>query len=141
MPVLIPKEPYASDRLLLRALCMWREARGESFQAKLGVDWTIRNRTALAPREGFRASTRENILKPWAFSSFMEGDPNATKYPEDGDKSWQDCVAIAGATEHADPTAGAVFYHDSSIKRPSAWGNVVPTVQIGRLSFYKLPTT
>jgi hypothetical protein len=38
----------------------------------------------------------------------------------------------------ADVTGGAEFYHDNRLAAaPSAWGNVVQTVQIGTLTFYK----
>src|SRR5579872_4813595 len=100
MPLAPLNEPYASDPLQLLALCIWREARGECPEAKLGVAWTIRNRCAMAPAQGFKHDIAGNILKPWAFSSFMEGDPNAVKYPQETDLSWHDSMLAA---ESADP--------------------------------------
>ena len=95
MPLALLEELYASDETLLLALCIWREARGETPAAKLGVAWTVRKRCAMAPAQGFKKDVAGNILRPWAFSSFMAGDPNASKYPQDGDPSWKDSIAAA----------------------------------------------
>jgi len=131
-------EPYASDETLLLALCIWREARGEDMAAKLGVAWTVRNRCALAPREGWHQSIRANVLKPFAFSSFNAGDPNAAKYPRPDDTSWWDSVAAAESVE-ADPTMGGVFYYSAPITEvPRQWGAVVHSATIGGLQFYRL---
>lgn len=136
--VITPHEPYASDQLLLTALCIWREARGESPLAKLGVAWTLRNRCAMAPLEGFRKTLTDNILHPGAFSSFSEGDPNATKYPLMSDPSWAESLLAAHAGE-ADPTLGSVFYFSPPLTQPpSAWGDVEHAADIGRLHFYRI---
>lgn len=138
MPVLMPKPEYLDDPTLLLALCIWREARGEPLAAKLGVAWTVRNRCAVAPREGFRRDIAANVLKPWAFSSFMAGDPNSAKYPEANDFSWLQSLAAAKSAE-PDPTGGAVFYYSKPLTAPpKAWGNVQHAADIGGLHFYRL---
>ena len=131
---------YATDPVRLLALCIYREARGESLQAKKGVASTVLNRCVMAPREGFRSDIIGNVLKPYAFSSFLPEDPNYSVFPTESDPVWLDCLAAAHPTIAADPTDGAVFYHDNTLLHaPSAWGTVIPTTQIGRLKFYKLP--
>lgn len=138
MPVLPPREPYLSDPVQLLALCIWREARGESAAAKLGVAWTIRNRCALAPAQGFKHDVAGNILHPWAFSSFMEGDPNSTKYPAADDQCWLDSLSVARSID-TDPTLGAVFYFSPPLTAPpKAWGAVIHSATIGGLNFYRV---
>lgn len=155
--LITPKDPFATDPIQLLALCIWREARGESLSAKIGVGWVIYNRCQMAPAQGFKADIMGNILKPWAFSSFMYGDPNASKYPEPGDRSWKDCLTAADTIDSVDkwtheelihkidPTNGAVFY--DSFKVPPGthppigapgWGKTTFTVSIGNLHFFKL---
>lgn len=132
------KEPYLSDPTQLLALCIWREARGEPYAAKLGVAWTIKNRCLMAPAQGFRFDIPHNILKPWAFSSFMAGDPNAAKYPEPNDPSWIDSLKAAESTE-ADPIGSAVFYFSRPLTEPpNVWGRVDQTAVIGGLKFYRV---
>ena len=137
MSVLMPIEPFLSDQHQLLALCIWREARNQPDAAMLGVAWTIKNRCSMAPREGFKADIAGNVLKPWAFSSFMEGDPNSTKYPEPG-PVWDRCLAAARSAE-ADPTGSAVFYYSPPLMQPpSAWGSVEHSADIGELHFCRI---
>ncbi len=134
-----PMEPYASDETLLLALAIWREARNQPHAAKLGVAHVIRNRCAMAPAQGFHSSISANVLKPWAFSSFNQGDPNSAKYPRPDDSSWIDSLAAARSAE-PDPTGAAVFYFSPPLSAPPhAWGEVEYTARIGQLSFYRIP--
>lgn len=144
MPVLWPPEIYINDPIRLLALCAWREARGESLAAKLGVTWTVKNRCAMAPAQGFKPDIAGNILHPWAFSSFMAGDPNSLKYPAESDPSWIDSLAAAKSVE-ADPTGNAVFYFSRPLTAPPkkedgtcAWGNVEHSATIDGLQFYRI---
>lgn len=140
MPVLTPPEPYISDPTLLLALCIWREARGESIDTKRGVGWVVMNRCHMAPAQGFKRSIPENVLHPWAFSSFMEGDLNSLKYPADTDASWHDSRTAAESLGLVDPTNDAVFYFSRPlIAPPHAWGNVEHAATIGGLKFYRIP--
>jgi len=130
--------PYRADPILLLALCIWREARGEPYAAKLGVAWVVRNRCTLAPQEGFKHTLVDNILKPFAFSSFNTGDPNSIKFPEDGDLNWLDSIVAAESLE-ADPTMGACFYYSPPLtSAPMAWGKVTHSATLGVLQFYRL---
>ena len=131
------KAPFDTDDEQLLALCVWREARGESLAGMTGVANVVMNRCKIAPAQGFRHDVRGNVLKPWAFSSFMPSDPNSQKYPTPG-IVWQNCLAAARAAM-ADMTGGAVFYFSPPIKTPPiVWGNVRNTTNIGNLHFYAL---
>lgn len=133
---------FRRDPAQLLALCIWREARGETQLARVGVGKTVTNRCAIAPAQGFGHTIDTNVLKPYAFSSFNRGDVNASKFPFDLDSTWQACQLAAKAAidaSHPDPTRGAIFYHDSSLTAaPHAWGPVKLTAEIGRLKFYNL---
>lgn len=139
MQTVIPRSPYDADPMLT-ALCVWREARGCDYQAKLGVVWVIRNRCAASPREGFRATPTEEILRRWQFSSFNEGDPNSLKYPDGVNSVWQDCLRAATDAVSPDPTGGAVWYFSWPLTEPpSAWGHVEITATIDGLTFCGFP--
>lgn len=134
--------PYLDDSTLLLALCVYREARGECYDAKLGVANVVRNRVRLSPAEGFKRTVRENVLKPYAFSSFNDDDPNRNVYPlhiaDTSNRAWQDCLRAAKSLD-PDNTGGAVFYFSSPlVDPPPAWGKVKATVRLGDLSFFKM---
>lgn len=143
--VITPPEPYASDPTLLLALCIWRESRSEPIDAKRGVGWVIMNRCQMAPAQGFKHDIPGNILHPWAFSSFMEGDPNSVKYPAESDPSWQESRLAAESLGLVDPVGGAVFYFSPPLISPPlkhdgicAWGDVERTAILGALQFYRI---
>jgi spore germination cell wall hydrolase CwlJ-like protein len=131
-------EPYASNVTRLLALCIWREARGESIEAKHGVASVIRNRCAIAPAEGFSKTIEGNIFKPYAFSSFNPGDPNSTKFPLPNDSSWLDSLHVAQSNE-PDTTCGAVWYFSRPLTAPpKQWGKVEHSATIGGFQFYRI---
>jgi hypothetical protein len=130
------------------ALCIWREARGTSNAARLGVLNVIRNRTK-DPRHRWPINELEVILQPHQFSSFNPGDPNATLFPQfskPGDfKAWSEICDLLMANTPAlasapDPTFGANCYHSIPA------GDTLPkwaeldkfTVAIGPFKFYKI---
>lgn len=133
--------------LVLLALCIWREARGELYVTKTCVAWTIRNRVM---KPGWWGHSWEGvILMPYQFSSFNHNDPNATKLPHSEDPSWQDCLDIATKVFATPPgledlTQGATSYFDASLDPdPPKWsfdGSNQKTVDFGRLHFYRLVT-
>ncbi len=131
-------DPYS---LILLAICIWRESRGEVYEGKQGVAWTIQNRV-LSPR-WWGHSLNGVILMPWQFSSFNANDPNAVKWPIPTDPAWVDSLEIATKVldgSLADNTGGATSYFDNSITSPT-WatdGSNTATVSIGNLNFYKL---
>lgn len=138
MTTLTPKSPY-NDGEMLTALCIWREARGERYEAKRGVYCVLRNRCRMAPQQGFKSTLDENILKPWAFSSFNSNDPNSGKYPDETSDAWLDCLHAARDNGDYDSTGGAQFYFSRPLTEPPhAWGPVEITAVIGGLTFCRL---
>ena len=127
--------------LSLMALCCYREARGEPQDGKLGVCHVIQNR---ANKPGWWGTdVKSVILKRFQFSSFNTEDPNVDIWPMDNNPAWTQCLSAASAVlmgDDPDLTHGAVYYHDSSISFPKAWGkeeNYVKTLVVGKLSFYR----
>lgn len=131
--------------IVLFALCLWREARGELYTTKTGVAWTIRNRVK-NPR-WWGHDWIGVILMPWQFSSFNHNDPNSSKFPMTTDPVWPECLEIASKVYSEPPTlydntAGAVSYFDASLDGdPPKWatdGSQIKTVDIGKIHFFKL---
>jgi len=130
--------------IVLMALTIWREARGESFDARTGVAFVIRNRVN---RPCWWGKTWLQVcFTKWQFSGVTGvGDGNLIKWPQENHiadwKSWEDCLLIAEKVYNgqlSDPTKGATHYHDDSIDYPQAWGdNMQPTTSIGKLRFYR----
>lgn len=127
--------------LALLMLCIWREARGESIDAKHAVGWVIRNRKEKGG--WFGNSYYSVITKPAQFSSFNVGDPNATKFPNPiTDASYGECLLAAKHVYDGtapDNTMGSTYYFDDSMAaNPPGWASAfVPTVKMGNLNFYK----
>lgn len=137
-----PSDMYS---IVLFALAIWREARGELYITKTAVAWSIRNRVTHPSWWGH--DWTGVILMPWQYSSFNRSDPNATKWPLCSDPSWADCLDVASKVFPDtpmvdDPTHGATSYFDHSLDTdPPKWsidGSNVKTVDYGRLHFYKL---
>jgi spore germination cell wall hydrolase CwlJ-like protein len=145
------KEFKEQDPRVLLAMCIWGEARGESWPGKISVGHVVMNRTM---KRGFgvditqpldETKVVQAVLHPYAFSCLNANDPNRVKLlnPTQHEKTetWEQCYKAACAVidgTHEDPTDGAVFYHDASLPgAPKAWGSVQKTASIGRLHFYK----
>lgn len=145
-----PHLPFEHQHpLVLLAMCIWGEARGEGMAAKIGVACVVRNRVGYQGKygEGFSGV----ILKPYQFSSFNAKDPNRAKLLEPLDHDsvdvWQACLTAAHVVywgSQSDTTHGAVFYYSRPLKAPPlkhdgtcAWGSVAHCVDIGWLSFWR----
>lgn len=123
--------------VFLTALCAWREARGCSDEAIRGVLHVIKNR---ADKPGWWGTDYVSVvLKPEQFSSFTAGDPNATKFPQDGDAAFARILNFTDLVlnnQDEDLTGGAVNYHDASVS-PS-WADPLKRVAvILPFSFYR----
>ena len=134
--------PEQSYELILLMLCIWREARGETFEAKHAVGWVIRNRAMKPGKQWYGNDWEEVILKPWQFSSFNANDPNAAKFPLPTDPAFGACLLTAKHVydgTFADNTDGSTFYFDDSMAaNPPDWAKTLTsTVKIGRLNFFK----
>ncbi len=119
---------------ILTAICIWREARGESSLAQRGVWHVINNRAA---DKRWPNTAPQVILQPKQFSSFNEGDPNAVKWPMPLDPSW---LRVCNVVDEPgdDPTAGANHYHSAMPVLPSWAEPLKLTCHLGGFSFYKL---
>lgn len=127
----------------LACLCVWREARNQSQDARRGVWWVLQNRVG---KPLFRPSLVRVVLQPWQFSSFNATDVNVTKFPNEVHaldwQAWQEIMAIA-ESPGTDPTGGAVYYESLEpaeldvIRAKESWFAAEKmTVQIGAVRFY-----
>ena len=101
------------------ALCVWREARGESVRGKTLVAQVIANRVA-DPR--WPNTVSEVVLQPKQFSSFNRSDPNSRKFPTEGDPAWIESVTAADVvltTEN--PITTSNHYHTTAVH--PAWAD------------------
>lgn len=143
-----PSRPFEEQEpLVLFAMAIWGEARGECLASKMGVAWTIINRVR---RNGwFGKGLVGVILKPKQFSCFNEGDPNRDKMLEplkhDSETVWRACWNVAeGEGKYLDDTVegpfpGVTCYFDRSMdKDPPEWARKMELVRrVGRLRFYR----
>jgi spore germination cell wall hydrolase CwlJ-like protein len=109
-----------ADQLLRRfaiALCLYREARGESHLGKLLIAQVIENRVQ-DPR--WPNTYVGVITQPWQFSSFNRTDPNVTVFPHEHETAWADCVAAADAVL-ATPTPFTTANHYCVTTLHPAW--------------------
>jgi len=136
-------KPFASQQpLILLAMCIFGEARGDVAEAKLGVGCVARNRLR---RNWMHAKTWADVmLKPYQFDCFLPDDPNSAKLltpmATEAESVWDSCyyAALGVMLNCPDITGGAVFYYSRPIMRPpAAWGSVVQTTQFGGTWFFK----
>lgn len=123
--------------LFMMALCAWRESRGESRDARRGVLHVIHNRASKPSWWG--TGTIEVILKPYQFSCFNAGDPNATKIPGADDVAFKQILELAAnvlVNQDEDLTDGATHYHDRNVF-PEWAAKMKVTATIGAFTFYK----
>lgn len=107
-----------SDRYWLIAT-VWQEARGESFDGKVGVAEAIIERKGTRyMSDGTYAGT---VLRAWQFSGWNTGDPNrikAAKLDED-DPVVNECIrAVEVAEAGSNLTNGARHYYNPSVCSP-----------------------
>jgi len=128
----------------MAALCVWREARNQSQEARRGIWWTLQNRVG---KSLFRPNLVSVVLQPWQFSSFNATDPNVTKFPNPlvpmDWQAWLEILAIA-ESPGVDPTKGAVYYESfpaeelDAIRGKDSWfARDKLTVQIDQVRFYQ----
>lgn len=136
---MISLDPKAWEYYLL-ALCLWREARGEGYDAQCGVVWTVLNR--LKARSWFGLSISEIVTKPWQYSAMAApGDRQLTKWPAADDASFVLCLQVVEdccSDRVPDPTRGATHYFDDSIAPPQWTQTGEFKRKFGRLNFYRV---
>lgn len=127
----------AADRTFL-ALCLWREARGESVAGKIGVAMAIMNRVQRPSWWG--KNVCEVLFKKWQFSSLTDpNDRQLTTWPLANDLSWQSCLDVAWLVldgSVTNPVPGADSYFDVSIPAPKWTITARFVAQIGKIMFY-----
>ena len=126
------------SELEILSLCVWREARGEGLLGKRGVAHVVWNRVARPSWWG--NSIHSVILCPFQFSSFNEGDPNSSKWPEDADPAYSDSLTVCEdvlLNGDEDITGGSTSYYDISIPAPYWTAKMTFTIAIGRFRFFK----
>ena len=112
-------DPQQVLRMFMLALCVWREARGESARGKRLVAQVIRNRVE---DSRWPAEYIGVILQPFQFSAFNHGDPNALKFPAEHDPAWAACVEAAVAVLNADvPFTSANHYVVDALRPRPTW--------------------
>jgi spore germination cell wall hydrolase CwlJ-like protein len=134
----------AREKLLL-ALTVYGEARGESEQGRIAVAQVILNR-ASRPR-WWGKSVEEVILKPYQFSCWNVGDPNAVllRGAMNGINSITETNAFIACTAAVmeaqllrfDLTNGADHYCTHKV-RPSWFSQEKVTARIGGHVFFRL---
>ena len=155
MPVPDPDKSFAEQRSdVLLGMCLFGEARSEMHQSRRAIAQLIVNRArfphaVFGSQEGlsFEENLRRVILAPAQFSCFLPDDPNYRKllrpFEFESPIVWQFCIftaqdALAEADQPDLVTLNSDHYFDDSI-HPPAWANPAnQTVEIGRLTFYRL---
>jgi N-acetylmuramoyl-L-alanine amidase len=118
------------------ALCLWREARGESLEGMRAVAHVIANRAKASGN-----SWAQIVYAKLQFSSMTYGqDPQLCNVPSSTDPQFAECCTIVDAVAAGtdpDPTNGATNYFDSSIPEPAWAKSMTQVAKIGRFTFYK----
>lgn len=124
--------------LVLLAMVVWGESRGEPMEGKRAVAHVIMNRWRSGRK--FGKTVRDVILKPAQFSSLNPDDPNRKKMmTPPANETWQQCFwaayeAYFGTDE--DPTGGAT--HFTRVGYPATWKKyMIHLRQIGHHDFFK----
>ena len=127
----------------LAAVCIWREARGESIASKTAIWHVIQNRAA-DPEHRWPRSISAVVAQHAQFSSMTApGDPNLIQWPTSSPSAdWNaflDCQSVVQSPLNADPTEGSNMYHSEPAGQEPYWvKDATPTVTIGAIKFYKL---
>ena len=131
------EQPINSDAQRCLALNLYWEARGEGREGMYAVGWTVLNRVQSAD---FPASVCGVIYQggetpPCQFSWWCDGRSDR---PQEW-RSWEMALEVSAKLLRSpppDPTAGALFYHNTSIRSP--WLRTRQrTTQIGQHVFYR----
>ena len=129
------KHEYLQDvyPLIMAALCLWRESRGESREGKEGVWAVIWNRLKSGKWGGNLVAV---VTATKQFSCFNRSDPQVTLYPSPTDNRWLECLDIV-SKDPPDLLDGAMFYFNPIIVTPE-WSKHMKLVKrIEHHDFYK----
>lgn len=128
------------DPMILLAILVWGEARGEDNHGKLAVATVVTNRVALSGK-----SLKDVILQKYQFSCFNRNDPNYSKLLTAGDDVilWANCYKAAYYAVNCkedDIVFGATHYITIDLLKsnPPKWiKKMQETIRIGRHVFFK----
>lgn len=126
--------------LTMLALTVWREARGESTAAQLGVAFVVKTRAAQPGWWG--KDILSVVTKKLQFTSMtMAADPQTTTWPSWSDPSWLAVLDVAaqvlgGTVENPAPDADS--YYDISIPAPKWALSGKFITQLGKIRFYRV---
>lgn len=131
--------------IALLALTLWREARGESRDARIAVAHTVKNRLS---KPGWWGNDWISVLtKKWQYSSLTDPkDGQLTAWPAASDHVFEECLEIAQAVIEGtirSQLAGIDSYFDDSLQGDLVpkWARENPSKfvgKIGRLNFYNM---
>ena len=131
--------------VIYAAQTVFGEARGESWDGKIGVAWVIVNRKK-AHRYYFGYTIPNVVRKPWQFTCWRRKNINYKKIHNplkyESVDIWLECYIAARLVlrgQVKDNTGGALYYIDESIIHdPPNWvAKLKLSVQHGRLYFFK----
>ena len=137
----IPTKPLQEQsEIILLALCVWGEARGESKQGKEAVAHVVMNRYKHPKR--FGKTVKEVILRPKQFSCFNAGSlSRANMLSVTDNEEWKACFSAAQSVylgKVKDNTTGATHYCRNDC-HPSWRKKMTPTTKIGNHVFFIEP--
>jgi N-acetylmuramoyl-L-alanine amidase len=126
---------------LYAALVAYREARGESLDARAGVIFTLIERASHPCWWG--SSIAECATHRWQYSSMTDpSDPQVSRTWPTSDPAWIETWELARcclAGQIPNPVPEATHYHDIGMSVPPYWSMTGKFIgQIGRLKFYKV---
>jgi hypothetical protein len=136
----------------LAAVCIWREARGQSTAVKTAIWHVIQNRVA-DPKRRWPKSISGVITQKMQFDSMTAPkDVNLIAWPVEplagipghASPDWAaflDCQAVVESALNADPTNGANMYESEPIELRPSWTHPdksVMTLDLGNTRFYTL---
>lgn len=137
--------PWNYYEITLLALTIYREARGEPYDAKIAVAHTPMNRVAHA---GWWGHDLIGVLTTkWQYSSLTDpNDKQLTVWPKADDATFEECLKIAALVVggvYKSPLNGIDSYYDDSLQgdRMPKWAKEHPerfVGKIGRLNFYNM---
>lgn len=130
----------AADRVFL-ALMIWREARGESAEARAAVGYTVVER--LRSRVAWWGTDVLSVLFcKWQYSSLTDPrDRQLATWPREDQQAWQQCLELADLILSGtinNPAPGADSYFDRSIRAPNWATRERHIADIGQLRFYRV---
>jgi hypothetical protein len=128
-------------RIVLLALVVWREARGQAHACKLAVAYVAVAR-AEDPRKNWWGDDMLAVLfSPMQFSSVTDKkDGQLVLWPREG-ATWAECLRAAAAAYfhwEANPVPGATHYHSFPKQTPpKAWGAAEFLAKVDDIYFFK----